>query len=103
MLVFLTSLLMINSVSVVKIFADRASNSLSSIVSNNATVATTVTDRECGVVDPLCGVLESITSSHSQAFEVETTLDHELANYKDKDGETWDPDWNEETKAGRNR
>jgi hypothetical protein len=69
---------MTNPANVVKIFADRASNLLS-IVSNNAT-STTVTNRECEVADLLCDVLESITSSHSHTFEVETTLDHELVD-----------------------
>jgi hypothetical protein len=70
---------MINSVNVVKIFADRAPNLLP-IVSNSATSVSTVTNRECEVPDLLCSVLESITSNHSHTFEVETTLDHELAD-----------------------
>ena len=60
-----------------KIFADRASSLLSS-VSNNAIFTTTVTNREREVADLLCGILESISSSHSQTFEVETTLDRAL-------------------------
>ena len=71
---------MINPVNVVKIFADRTSNVLSSIMSNNATATTTITNRECEVADLLCGVLESITTSHSHTVEVETTLDHELVD-----------------------
>jgi hypothetical protein len=73
-------------------------------VLNNTTVATAITNRECEIADLLCGVLESITSSHSHTFEVETTLDHELADdelindvdYKDTAEETGDPDWNDE-------
>jgi hypothetical protein len=94
---------MINPANVVKIFADRASNLLSTM-SNCATSATTVTNRECASADLLCGVLESITSSHSHTFEVETTLDHELADdelindveYDDADEGTGDPNWNDE-------
>ncbi|CAF4610224.1 unnamed protein product, partial [Didymodactylos carnosus] len=94
---------MTNLANVVKIFADRASNLLST-VSNSATSATTVTNRECEVADLLCGVLESITSSHSHTVKVETTLDHELADdelindveCEDTDEGTWDPNWNDE-------
>ncbi|CAF1673171.1 unnamed protein product, partial [Adineta ricciae] len=89
---------MINPANVVKIFADRASNSLSSF----ASAASIVTNRECEVAELLCGVLESITNSHSHSIEVETTLDHELVDDEliddiedeDTDEETWDPDWN---------
>ncbi|CAF1651158.1 unnamed protein product [Adineta ricciae] len=71
---------------------------------NNTTVPTTITNRECEVANLLCGVLESITSSHSHTLEVETTLDHELGDdelindvdYKDRAEETCDPDWNDE-------
>jgi hypothetical protein len=88
----------------VKIFADRASNVLSSVVSNNATATTTITNREREVADLLCGVLGSITSSHSHTIEVETTLDHKLADdelindveCKDAAEETWNPNWNDE-------
>jgi hypothetical protein len=62
---------MINPANVVKIFADRSSNVLSSIVSNNATATTTITNRE----------------------------DDELINdveFKDTAEETWDPNWNDE-------
>ena len=94
---------MINPANVLKIFADRASNLLSSTVSNTSTATTTVTNRECEVAELLCGVLESITNSHSHTIEVETTLDHELADgelindveYEDTTEETWDPDWND--------
>ena len=94
---------MINPANVVKIFTDRALN-LSPTVSNSATSATTVTNRECEAGDLLCSVLESITSSHSHAFEVETTLDHELADdeliddveREDTTEETSDPNWNDE-------
>ena len=94
---------MINPANVVKIFADRASN-LSSTVSNSATSASTVTHRECEVADLLCSVLESITSSHSHTFEVETTLDHELVDNEliddveceDTAEEASDPNWNDE-------
>ena len=87
-----------------KMFGYRASNLLSSIVSNNATATTTITNRACEVADLLCGVLESITSSHSHTIEVETTLDHELADgelindveYEDTAEETWDPNCNDE-------
>jgi hypothetical protein len=93
---------MINTANVVKIFADRASN-LSSTVANSGTSATAVTNREYEVADLLCSVLESITSSHSHTFEVETTLDHELtddeliddAECEDADDETSDPNWND--------
>ena len=94
---------MINPANVVKIFADRASN-LSSTVSNSAISKTNVTKRECEVADLLCSVLELITSSHSHTFEVETTLDHELADdeliddveREDTAEETSDPNWNNE-------
>ena len=71
---------MINPANVVKIFADRASNLLSSTVPKISTATATVTNRECEVAELLCGVLESITNSHSHTIEVETTLDHELAD-----------------------
>ena len=82
-----------------KIFADRASNLLSSTASNNATATTTITNRECEVADLLCDVLKSITGSQSHTIEVETTLDHELADgnlindieCEDTAEETWDP------------
>ena len=93
---------MINPANVMRIFADRASNLLS-IVSNNRT-STTVTNRECEVADLLCGVLESITSSHSHTLEIETTLDHELGDdelindveSEDTAEETSDLNWNNE-------
>lgn len=94
---------MISLANVVKIFSDRASN-LSSTVSNNTTSATSITNRECEVADLLCNVLESITSSHSHSFEVETTLDHDLvdddfiddAEREDISEETSDPNWKDE-------
>ncbi|CAF1461217.1 unnamed protein product [Adineta ricciae] len=69
-----------------------------------ATSASTVTHRECEVADLLCSVLESITSSHSHTFEVETTLDHELVDNEliddveceDTAEEASDPNWNDE-------
>ena len=74
------------------------------MISNNTTTTNTITNHECEVADLLCGVLESITSSHSHANEVETTLDHELVDggliddveYEDTTKETWDPNWNNE-------
>ena len=45
---------MINPTNVVKIFADRASNLLPSIVSNNKIVSTTITNRECDVAPFIC-------------------------------------------------
>jgi hypothetical protein len=94
---------MINSVNVVKIFADRAPNLLP-IVSNSATSVSTVINRECEVPDLLCSALESITSNHSHTFEVDTTLDYELADdelindvgCEDTAEQTWDPNWNDE-------
>ena len=73
-------------------------------MSHSAISTSTVTKRECEVADLLCSVLESITSSHSHTFEVETTLDHELADdeliddveHEDTDEETSDPNWNNE-------
>ena len=92
---------MINPTNVVKIFADRVSNSLSR---STLIAAVTATNRECEVAELLYGVLESITNSHSHTFEVETTLDHEsgddevLNDVDDEDTiqETWDPSWNED-------
>jgi len=68
-------------------------------MTNNTTATNTITNRECEVADLLCGVLESITSSHSHTIEVETTLDHELADgeliddveYEDTAEETYSP------------
>ena len=71
---------MINPANVAKIFAGRASNLLFFVLSNNTTATNTVTNRESEVADLLCGVLESITNSHSHTIVVETTLDHELAD-----------------------
>ena len=94
---------MINPANVLEIFADRASNLLSSTMSNTSIATTSVTNRECEVAELLCGVLESINNSHSHTIEVETTLDHELADgalindveFEDTAEETWDPDWND--------
>lgn len=94
---------MINPANVVKIFADRASN-LSSAMSSSASSTTTVTNREREVVDLLWGVLDSITTSHSHMFEVETTLDHEFddeelindVECEDTAEGTWDPNCNDE-------
>ena len=92
-----------NHANVVKIFADRALNS-SSTVSNSTTCATTVTNHECEAADLLCSVLELITSSHCHTFEVETTLDHKSADdeliddveREDTAEETSDLNWNDE-------
>jgi hypothetical protein len=62
---------MINPANVVRIFADRASNVLSSMVSNNVTATTTITNREDD---------ESIND----------------VEFKDTAEETWDPNWNDE-------
>ncbi|CAF1532191.1 unnamed protein product [Adineta ricciae] len=98
---------MINLANVVKIFVNRASNSLSSV----ASAISTVTNRECEVAELLCDVLESITKSHSHSIEVETTLDHELVDGEliddvedeDADEETWDPDWNHDAHIGKRK
>ena len=95
---------MINPANVVKIFADRASNLLSPAFSNTSTATSTITNRECEVVELLCGVLESITNSHSHTLEVEATLDHESVDgesindvdYEDEAERTFDLDWNDE-------
>lgn len=92
---------MINPANVVKVFADRASNLLSSTSSNTSTTSV-ITNRECEVAELLCGVLESITNSHSHFFEVETILDHDpvqddLINdveCENEDEGALDPDWN---------
>ncbi|CAF1602382.1 unnamed protein product, partial [Didymodactylos carnosus] len=95
---------MINPTNGVKIFGDRVSNLLSPTTSNTSTVTITTTNRECEVAELLYGVLESITNSHSHTFEVESTLDHDLADDElfndagdeDTTQETWDPSWNED-------
>ena len=48
------------------------------VVKNTSTTAAAITNRKCEITEMLCGVLESITNSHSHSLEVETTLDHEL-------------------------
>ena len=80
---FHTHFEMINSTNVVKIFAEQASKSLSSVASTTSTV----TNRECEVAELLCGTLESITNSHCYFTEVETTLDYELDEDTDEDKE----------------
>lgn len=93
---------MINPSNVVKIVAEHVSGLSLSSTSNASTAA--YTNREREIADLLCGVLESVTDSDGNTFEVESTLDYEseddeCENDVDEDDisqEMGDPDWKEE-------
>ena len=85
----------INPINFANILVGRASNLLSSTLSNTLSSGNTIRNREYEVAELLCGILESIANSHSHTIEVETTRDYEpseseLINEGDHENEVED-------------